>query len=48
MIEAAILAICAEEFKPITEIAKALDRSPRRLRDKYIAKLVKEGRLMRH
>lgn len=44
-VEAAILTICREQFLTLSEIAGLLSRGPATLRNHYLNKLVKEGRL---
>jgi len=45
VVEQAILGLCQEEFLSLADLAQKLSRSPERLRDAYLSKLVARGLL---
>lgn len=45
VVEQAILGLCQDTFLPLAELTQRLNRSPQRLRDAYLSKLVARGLL---
>lgn len=45
LVEQAILSLCLESFRTLSELTQALNRSPKRLRNAYLPALVARGAL---